>query len=136
MKQSTFIITLAAMAVSFALLASGCVTKNKQVLIKSTTFGFKADVPVTTGGSTIGIMLGLQRAEYFSNPTSTNGTETAAPFNSTVHANIAALNQTADENFGTYQLPDAAYTQPNVSTTLPSIVTTPAATPSVTTTNK
>ena len=109
-----------ALCVSGLVIAGCTATSNKQVLEKSTVFGFQAKTPGTAQGTSITVQLGLVRNEYFSNPTSTNALY-ASPFNSTVHANLAILNQTADENYGTYQLPTNAYTQPNVSTTIPSV---------------
>ena len=107
-----------------AALIAGCVTQNKQVLEKSTVFGFQAKTPGTSQGTSILIQLGLVRNEYWSNPTSTNAVY-AGPFSSQVYANLGLFNQTADESFATATnlLPAVAYAQPNLSTTYPLPVT-------------
>lgn len=107
-------------AIALIIGCNGCVIKGQQTLIKSTVFGFNAQTPGASSGAAIVVQLGLVRNEFWSNPTSTN-TLSAAPYNSAVYANLSPINQTADEFFGTYQLPGAAYAQP--STVSPSITT-------------
>lgn len=98
---------------------SGCVTANKQVLEKSTVFGFRAKTPGPSG-TTLEIMFGLGRNEYFSNPTSTNPVY-AGKWGSVVHANLGLFNQAADESYGTDSnaVPAPAYVNPQISTTYP-----------------
>ena len=87
--------------ICLALLAgiTGCVTQNKQVLEKSTVFGFQAKTPGGTGYSTT-IQIGLVRSEYWSNPTSTNKVY-AGGYSSHVEAKLSALSQSAKEDFST-----------------------------------
>lgn len=84
-----------------------CVTQQKQVLEKSTVFGFQAVTPGGQGYSTK-IQIGLVRNEYWSNPTGTNKIY-AADYQSHVTAKLSAMNQSANETFGTFELPDAIY---------------------------
>ena len=116
--KKILLIGIAAIALS---MVTGCVLNNKQVLEKSTVFGFQAKTPGTSSGTSILVQLGLVRNEYWSNPTSTNGVVYAAPFNSAVYANIGLFNQTADESIGTLTggLPNQAYVQPTISSAYP-----------------
>jgi len=132
MKKMFTSIGVAACVLATVILATGCVTQGKQVMEKSTVFGFQAKTPGTSTGTSLLIQVGLVRNEYWSNPTSSNAVY-AAPYNSAVHANLAPLNQTADENFGTYQLPTNAYVQPIVSTAISSIGTAASAATAVST---
>lgn len=82
-----------------ALLLAGCVTTNKQVLEKSTLFGFRAKTPGPSS-TAVEIDIGLVRNEYWSNPAGTNKVY-AGPYSSHVNAKLSALSQTADEDFST-----------------------------------
>lgn len=90
--------TLLAIAACLALAVTGCV-QNKQILHKSTVFGFQATTPELSYGS-VTVQFGLIRSEYWSNPTSTNPVY-AGPFNSAVNADLNIIHQKATENFGT-----------------------------------
>lgn len=94
---------------SIALALTGCVTKNKQVLEKSTVFGFQAVSPGTSD-SQIKIQIGLVRNEYWSNPTGTNKIY-VGQYSSHVNANLTAIHQIADEDFST--LPQSVITDTN-----------------------
>ena len=94
MKKTLTVIMLAIVSLAFA----GCTTEHKQVLRKTTIFGFQATTP-ELGYGAVNVQFGLIRSEYWSNPTSTN-TVYAAPFNSAVKADLNVLTQHADETFG------------------------------------
>ena len=98
MKKLITALTLAGLTIAFG---SGCVTQQKQVLEKSTVFGFQAKTPGGTGYSTT-LQIGLVRNEYFSQPTSTNPIY-APQFSSHVNAKLSAMSQTAIEDFSTLQ---------------------------------
>lgn len=104
------------------LFATGCAKtlQNKQVLEKSTVFGFQAKTPGTAQGTSVTIQFGLVRNEYWSNPTSTNKVYAAA-YSSHVDANLGLFNQRAKESFGTEAsvLPEAAYRSDSISTAYP-----------------
>ncbi len=117
MKKTSFLI-----AIIIAGFIAGCSTKGNQVLDKTTIFGMQVKTPGSQSIGALVLQIGLVRNEYFSNPAEvSNGVVTVAPFNSTVHANLAAFNQTADESFGTFQLPTNVYYQPIVSMGNPSV---------------
>ena len=123
LQYAASIAALIATSIGLALL-TGCVTQNKQVLEKSTVFGFQAKTPGTASGTSILVQLGLVRNEYWSNPTSTNPVY-VGPFSSQVYANLGLFSQTADESFATATnlLPTIAYQQPQISTAYPLPVT-------------
>jgi len=81
-----------------ALVLTGCA--SKQVLMKTTVFGFNAQTPSISGAGAIVVQIGLIRSEYISNPTGTNQ-EFAAPLTSHVQANLNPLTQSATEDIGT-----------------------------------
>jgi len=81
------------------LLLTGCLA-DKQVLMKTTVFGFNAQTPAVAGAGAVVIQIGLIRSEYISNPTSTNEVH-AAPLTSHVQANLNPLTQSATEDIGT-----------------------------------
>jgi len=97
MKLNPAKIAAIAALIAASVVMSGCVV-NKQVLNKSTVFGFQASTP-ELGYGAISVQLGLIRNEYWSNPTSTNAIY-APPFNSSVKADLHLTHQTADESFG------------------------------------
>jgi hypothetical protein len=87
-------------ALAFGLFAgTGCVTKQDQVLEKSTVFGFQAKTPGGTGYSTT-IQIGLVRNEFWKNPTSTNKIF-AAQYSSHVDAKLSVVSQSAKEDYST-----------------------------------
>ncbi len=92
MKKILLIITL-------AILIAGCTT-NKQIIAKSTVFGFQASTPAVAGTGAMLIQIGLVRSEYVSNPTSTTNVY-AAPLTTHVQANLNPLTQSATEDIGT-----------------------------------
>ena len=91
-----------AVALCGGLFVTGCVTQNKQVLEKSTVFGFQAKTPGTASGTSVIIQIGLVRSEYFSNPVSTNAIY-AGQFSSHVIAKLSAVSQSANEDISTLQ---------------------------------
>lgn len=106
MKQKSFLKGLAFVVLFGVIghLVCGCANlKDKQVLEKSTVFGFQAKTPGGTAYETV-IQIGLVRNEYWSNPTSTNKVYVGA-YSSRVDAKLSALSQTAKEDFST--LPQA-----------------------------
>ena len=93
---------------------TGCITRQDQVLEKSTVFGFQAKTPGGTGYSTT-IQVGLVRNEFWKNPTSTNRIY-AAQYSSHVDAKLSALSQSAKEDFSTLpQTVDNSENSTNVS---------------------
>lgn len=69
----------------------GCAVSHKQVVVKSTVFGFQVGAS-PSGGPIPVIQFGLVRNEYLSNPTSTNQLD-SAPLDSYVDAEMSAGRQ-------------------------------------------
>jgi len=82
------------------LLLTGCLA-DKQVLMKTTVFGFNAQTPALAGAGAVVVQIGLIRSEYISNPTSKATNIYAAPLTSHVQANLNPLTQSATEDIGT-----------------------------------
>ena len=80
-------------------LCVGCKT-NRQVIEKSTVFGFQAKSPGPSG-SQICIQFGLVRNFSVSNPTSTNEVYVAG-FSSHVDADMTALHQNGKESMSSF----------------------------------
>ena len=116
MKKTMTIIGLAALLAGM----TGCVTRQDQVLEKSTVFGFQAKTPGGTGYSTT-IQIGLVRNEFWVNPTSTNKIY-AAQYSSHVDAKLSAISQSAKEDYST--LPQAVNDNESSTNTAISVVTT------------
>lgn len=92
--------TILASTIIASAFLSGCVV-HKQIITKSTVFGFQASTPMVGSAGAIAVQFGLIRSEYISNPTSIGTNIFAAPLTSHVQANLNPLTQSATEDIGT-----------------------------------
>jgi len=99
MKTKSVII-LSALTIGCLLSFTGCKLEHKQVITKSTVFGFQATTPSIGSSGAVSVQIGLIRSEYISNPTATN-TVYAAPLQTHVTASLNPLTQSANEDIST-----------------------------------
>lgn len=91
---------------------TGCAgsKSNRQVIEKTTVFGFQAKTPGPEGTQLV-IQFGLVRNFYVSNPTSSNAVNVAG-FSSHVDADLTAMHQNSKESLSTLPLAVTTQTAP------------------------
>ena len=120
LRNLIFLFTLLAIACFFAFVTSGCVAvKDRQIVDKSTVFGFQAKSPGPEGTQIV-IQFGLVRNLHVSNPVSTNPVH-VAQFSSHVDADMTALHQNGKESIST--LPQAITSSVTDSNTSTAVIT-------------
>jgi hypothetical protein len=114
------VVFLAVVAHALVFLTGCRSVRDRQVVEKSTVFGFQAKSPGPEG-TQITIQFGLVRNFYLSNPTSTNAVH-VAQFSTHVDADMTALHQNGKESMST--LPQAVSSSVSGSNSVSNVTTT------------